>query len=230
MDSIKDLINEIENALKSGYKFPYYALVRITTGRGTYHIPAPWFESNSNRGKWAACLPIAADQRDGLYYTCPMCGEPSFFAGICQDCARDNEEWDDEFQEWVAGDNPLWYRNHEALKRAEKTELLRRIDHGVKDLGVVKAEMVLSVPWGAEWDTMPYFKDAPYGAVYAIRELKNRLNILENGTDPEDVVILEGSPIGELRRQIDRVWQHKHPGDGYDYWHPIERVHKKSGV
>lgn len=31
--------------------------------------------------------------------------------------------------------------------------------------------------------------------------------------------------VNEQRRLTDGVWQHKH--DGYDYWHPIARVHKE---
>jgi small subunit ribosomal protein S3 len=40
----------------------------------------------------------------------------------------------------------------------------------------------------------------------------------EGPVSPEDVV-------NEQRRLTDDVWQHKH--DGYDYWHPIARVHKE---
>ncbi|WP_319506721.1 30S ribosomal protein S3 [uncultured Methanolobus sp.] len=31
--------------------------------------------------------------------------------------------------------------------------------------------------------------------------------------------------LGEERRLVDDVWQHKH--DSYDYWHPVSRVHKE---
>lgn len=44
-------------------------------------------------------------------------------------------------------------------------------------------------------------------------------NVPDDGPEsPEDVV-------NEQRRMTDGVWQHKH--DGYDYWHPIARVHKE---
>ena len=35
---------------------------------------------------------------------------------------------------------------------------------------------------------------------------------------------VEGSD--EVRRQVNGVWQHKH--EGYDYWHPMARVHKEA--
>lgn len=40
-----------------------------------------------------------------------------------------------------------------------------------------------------------------------------------------DVIIVEDSDCAEMRRLVDDVWQHKH--DGYDYWHPMARVHKE---
>ncbi|WP_292466233.1 30S ribosomal protein S3 [Methanolobus sp.] len=39
----------------------------------------------------------------------------------------------------------------------------------------------------------------------------------------DDSVPTEG--LGEERRLVDDVWQHKH--DSYDYWHPVSRVHKE---
>jgi small subunit ribosomal protein S3 len=39
-----------------------------------------------------------------------------------------------------------------------------------------------------------------------------------------EVIHVEGSE--ELRRQVNGVWQHKH--EGYDYWHPMARVHKEA--
>ncbi len=39
-----------------------------------------------------------------------------------------------------------------------------------------------------------------------------------------DDSIPEENPEAE-RRLVDDVWQHKH--DGYDYWHPVSRVHKE---
>ncbi|MDY0128657.1 MAG: 30S ribosomal protein S3 [Methanosarcina vacuolata] len=39
-----------------------------------------------------------------------------------------------------------------------------------------------------------------------------------------EVIQVEGSE--ELRRQVNGVWQHKH--EGYDYWHPMARVHKEA--
>ncbi|MDI9395083.1 MAG: 30S ribosomal protein S3 [Euryarchaeota archaeon] len=39
-----------------------------------------------------------------------------------------------------------------------------------------------------------------------------------------ELVYVEGSE--EVRRQVNGVWQHKH--EGYDYWHPMARVHKEA--
>lgn len=39
-----------------------------------------------------------------------------------------------------------------------------------------------------------------------------------------EVIQVEGSE--EVRRQVNGVWQHKH--EGYDYWHPMARVHKEA--
>lgn len=39
-----------------------------------------------------------------------------------------------------------------------------------------------------------------------------------------EIIEIEGSEIEEVRRQVNGVWQHKHTG--YDYWHPITRIHK----
>ncbi|KXS41078.1 MAG: 30S ribosomal protein S3P [Methanolobus sp. T82-4] len=41
---------------------------------------------------------------------------------------------------------------------------------------------------------------------------------------PEEPEPMEGL-VDEQRRLMDDVWQHKH--EGYDYWHPIARVHKE---
>ena len=43
---------------------------------------------------------------------------------------------------------------------------------------------------------------------------------------PEEIVI-EDSVIDEVRRCVNGVWQHKHEGNGYDYWHPLGRVHSE---
>ncbi len=39
-----------------------------------------------------------------------------------------------------------------------------------------------------------------------------------------ELIYVEGSE--EVRRQVNGVWQHKH--EGYDYWHPMARVHKEA--
>lgn len=44
--------------------------------------------------------------------------------------------------------------------------------------------------------------------------------------DFEEVEVIEVEGSDELRRQVNGVWQHKH--EGYDYWHPMARVHKEA--
>ncbi len=44
-------------------------------------------------------------------------------------------------------------------------------------------------------------------------------------TDDSDGSVSEGDLENEQRRLVDGVWQHKH--EGYDYWHPVARVHKE---
>lgn len=233
-----EMIETIRKALEAKYEFPYYALVRIHTRHyGTVHIPAPMFNGMSRRSKWAGNLPIAHDKRDGEYYKCPFCGETSFYAGPCVDCQSDFEVWDEDSQNWEPGQPPLEYRNHEALKNAAKDELLRRIDAGVPDLGIYSAEIVLPVAWGAEWKPSPFLKRSDYSAQWALNRIEKEIyqEMIRNYT-PEDGVpfdYLEGDVItvegtNELRRRVDGFWQHKHPEDGYDYWHPMGRVHKGS--
>ena len=48
----------------------------------------------------------------------------------------------------------------------------------------------------------------------------------EAETDSADEIVVEDSDIGEIRRLVEGVWQHKH--DEYDYWHPMARVHKEA--
>ncbi|WP_340820539.1 30S ribosomal protein S3 [Methanolobus sp. WCC4] len=46
----------------------------------------------------------------------------------------------------------------------------------------------------------------------------------EEATETDDSVQIEDNG-DEQKRLVDGVWQHKH--DGYDYWHPVARVHKE---
>lgn len=46
----------------------------------------------------------------------------------------------------------------------------------------------------------------------------------EDEASESDDSIPEENPEAE-RRLVDDVWQHKH--EGYDYWHPVSRVHKE---
>ncbi|MDK2939590.1 MAG: small subunit ribosomal protein, partial [Methanolobus sp.] len=46
----------------------------------------------------------------------------------------------------------------------------------------------------------------------------------EEAAESDDSIPVED--LGdEQRRLVDGVWQHKH--EGYDYWHPVARVHKE---
>jgi len=245
----RKLIEKVRKALEPKYEFPYYALIRMHSKRdGTFHIPAPMFNGMTRRSKWAGSLPIAGDKRDGEYYECPFCGEKSFYSGVCEECRRDFEVWEKDGYDgqWVDGPLPLEYRNHEAMKNAAKDELLRRIDTGVPDLGIYSAEIVLHVAWGAEWEPSPFLKCSDYSAQWALDRIEKEIRsheklkkyeeyqemirnyTLEDGVPLDylegDVITVEGT--NELRRHVNGVWQHKHPEDGYDYWHPMARVHK----
>lgn len=44
--------------------------------------------------------------------------------------------------------------------------------------------------------------------------------------EEEEVEVIQVEGSEELRRQVNGVWQHKH--EGYDYWHPMARVHKEA--
>jgi small subunit ribosomal protein S3 len=48
----------------------------------------------------------------------------------------------------------------------------------------------------------------------------------EVAEDFEEAEIIQVEGSDELRRQVNGVWQHKH--EGYDYWHPMARVHKEA--
>lgn len=48
----------------------------------------------------------------------------------------------------------------------------------------------------------------------------------ESMEDSEDAEIIQVEGSDEVRRQVNGVWQHKH--EGYDYWHPMARVHKEA--
>ena len=44
--------------------------------------------------------------------------------------------------------------------------------------------------------------------------------------EEEEAEVIQAEGSEELRRQVNGVWQHKH--EGYDYWHPMARVHKEA--
>jgi len=244
-------IETIRNALAPHYEFPYYALIRIHTRHyGTIHIPAPFFNGGecNPRSRWAGNLPIASDKRNGEYYECPFCGERSYYAGVCQDCNRDFEVWDEEEEQWVDGELPIEYRNHEAMKASVKDEILYRIDHQIQDLGIIYAEIVLSdEPSNVCGENhSPFMKHRSWEAMDALYLIEREINaheelkkheayqeMIRNYTSEDgipldyiegDEITIEGSD--ELRRQVNSIWQHKHPESGYDYWHPMARIHK----
>lgn len=230
-------IETIRNALAPKFEFPYYSLVRIHTRHyGTVHIPAPMFNGMSRRSKWAGNLPIATDRRDGRYYTCPFCGETSYYAGVCQDCRRE-----------IDGELPIEYRNHEALKKAVKDELLRRLDSGL-ELGILYAEIVLSDgPYDHCETQSPFLKRREYRADEALNYIDRVIRsharhqereeyekvIREYVPDGIPIDYIEGDEIevegtDEKMRCVDDMWQHMH-GD-YCYWHPMGRVHKERKI
>ena len=242
---VDEFFETVRNALEPKYDFPYYALVRIYTKRyGTIHIPAPFFNGVSNRSKWAGNLTIASDKRDDEYYECPFCGEKSFFSGICQNCKCDFEVWDANEEEWIDGQLPIEYQNHEALKKSVEKEILYKLDHKILDLGIISAEIVLPVPQGYPWETSLFLKESTLDTLIAFNRIKLKMNkfkkfieipevkkilndiVCETGVSFDyidgDVTEVEGSE--ELRRQVNGVWQHKH--EGYDYWHPMASIHK----
>lgn len=237
-----ELIEIVRNALEPKYEFPYYALVRINTRHyGTVHIPAPIFNGGANnpRSIWAGNLPIAADKRDYEYYKCPFCENTSFYAGPCEDCQSD----------WETGQPPLEYRNREALKASVKEDILRMLDSKAPLVGVVSAEIVLACEPNNICDSeTPFLKKSDWNAQRALDRIEEKVRkFFELIEKPEiktilediayetgvpfdyiegDVITVEGSD--EVRRYVNGVWQHKH--EGYDYWHPMARVHKESMI
>ncbi len=235
-------IETIRNALKAKYEFPYYALIRVRPTHGpSFHIPAPFFDGSAGN------LPIASDRRDGEYYTCPFCGEKSYYAGVCQNCRRDFEVWNEEEEEWEEGPLPIEYQNHEALKRAVKTDFLKRLDAGVPDLGIISAEIVLSNPPSnvCGENHSPFLKSTDWNAQRSLDHVERVIRAHESLKEKEeyqkmireytpadgvpldyiegDEIIVEGTD--EKRRYQNDVWQHMH-GD-YCYWHPMGRMHKE---
>ena len=197
-------IEEIVEPKNEVEEVGYYDLVRVTPTHGsTFHIPAPFFLRTQRRIDFVFALQVAKDLRGNDYYSCPRCGEKSFFSGLCGGCQTElyPREFDEELDEVIEYDlTSMQYRNHEALKRASKAEFLRRLDQGVPDLGISSAEFVISDP------------DAAYPCWYAEDEFPPRPSLEDY--DVRDIIIIEGG-----------VWYHKH--EGYDYWHPMSRAHRE---
>jgi hypothetical protein len=117
----------------STYSFPYYALVEIDLEGRKLHIPAPFFDGDGVRSEWAAALPVSEEVRDPFFFACPLCGERSFYSGLC--CGEMCFDCEDESKI----DSYFEYR---ARGKELKDEFLRRLDAG-EPLGIERAEMVL---------------------------------------------------------------------------------------
>jgi len=65
----------------------YYDLVEIKHlyTHQVFHIPASFFPK-----EFLDTLPYSCILRDEHFFHCPVCGEPSFFSGICNLCSHDN--------------------------------------------------------------------------------------------------------------------------------------------
>lgn len=251
---ITEAIEEIRKALEAKYEFPYYALVRIQPTHGPcFHIPAPFFNGSAKkpRSVWAGNLPIATDRRDGEYYKCPFCGETSYYAGVCQDCRRDFEEWDEDEEQWIDGELPIEYRNHEAIKKALKEELLYRLDNRIPDLGIISAEIVLPTPPSnvCGENHSPFLKSGSWNSQRALDSIEKELKDLDSiekelkekeeyqkmirEFQPDESIpldylesdVIEVDGTDEIRKHENGVWWHQH--GKYTYWHPMARVHKE---
>lgn len=250
-NEIEIMIETVRNALAPKYEFPYYALVRIHTKHyGTIHIPAPFFNGGecNPRSQWAGDLPVASEKRNGKYYKCPICGETSYYAGVCQDCRRNYEIWveypENEYQgSWEEGPLPLEYRNHEALKASVKNEILYRIDHRIPDLGIISAEIVLSEPPSnvCGENHSPFMKSSSWESQNALRDLHSMIEYYTRGkkdeihySENDEIIFVPGSD--ERKVYKNGTWYHKHgateskPENNYDYWHPMARIHKVKEV
>ena len=66
----------------------HYDLVEVVWKDGRVgHIPAPWFLQSKYGAFFLHHIPRNEYMRDGAFFKCPICGTPSFYSGICQDCA-----------------------------------------------------------------------------------------------------------------------------------------------
>jgi len=203
--SVYDWICELPS--KEVEEVGYYDLVRVTPTHGSsFHIPAPFFLRTQRRIDFVFALPVAEGRRGNDYYSCPHCGEESFFSGPC--CGWCQHELDLD----------LAYRNHEALKRASKKEFLRRLDQGIPDLGISSAEFVISYPFSC------YVEEVEVDEGRDEEEVE-----VDEGEEEEEarrqVWYHTHEELAQQVdcRQVDGVWQHKH--EGHDYWHPMARVH-----
>ena len=66
-----------------------------------------------------------------------------------------------------------------------------------------------------------------FGSIHKDENEAIKAELLEEEEEIPEEIVIEDSMIGEVRRCVNGVWQHKHEGNGYDYWHPLGRVHSE---
>ena len=92
----------------------YYDLIRVPHG----HIPVPL-------AKLWSRLPIPVKEiRDENYYSCPVCGEPSFFKirYACRYCL-DEFDYDPKLEDWA------WKEYQRRMRRDYFRNFLKRIEY-----------------------------------------------------------------------------------------------------
>jgi hypothetical protein len=68
----------------------YYDLIELPLGLG--HIPVPIAKELVGEEE-VRKIPLSEKIRDETFFSCPECGEESFFSGLCSSCNSD-EEWE----------------------------------------------------------------------------------------------------------------------------------------
>ena len=85
-----------------------------------------------------------------------------------------------------------------------------------------------------EVSNRPYNKSYRNLDIYSLPEFENYNKVIiqdysPKGGAPIDYIegdVIEIANSTELRMYKNKLWMHKHPDNGYAYWHPMERVHK----
>jgi len=107
----------------------YYSLVEVEYKDGAVcHIPAPMFLKNINGLSFVTTLQESRKARDRNFFKCPVCGTPSFYSGVCEDCQ---------------GLETKEYRKYKSRMSRRKKILLRRVLEGEPiPQSVVRVEFV----------------------------------------------------------------------------------------